>query len=292
MARPRRIEFAGAVYHLTSRGNARQPIYRDEDDRQAFVALLGEVLRRFQWLCHAYCLMDNHYHLLVETRAPTLSLGMRQLNGVYTQRFNQRHGLVGHLFQGRFKAILVERESHLLELCRYVVLNPVRARVVDDPGQWPWSSYRAMGGQAPTPGWLTTDWVLRQFGATRRIAQQRYRQFVLAGRQAPAPWHALKGQIFLGSDAFCQHFVQEEGLQEIPRVQRQPVRPPLKAIFGTTDGDRTEQVGLAYRTYGYRLGEIARHLGVHYATVSRWLRAMEKQVASTPASQAILDCKT
>jgi putative transposase len=137
VARPLRIEFPGALYHVTSRGNAREAIVRDDADRQMWLAVLGEVLSRGHWLCHAYCLMDNHYHLLVETPEADLSYGMRQLNGVYTQRFNRQHGRVGHVFQGRFKAILVERDSYLLELSRYIVLNPVRARMVTHPKRYP-----------------------------------------------------------------------------------------------------------------------------------------------------------
>jgi len=127
MARPLRIELAGALYHVTSRGDERRPIFFEDGDRSAFLAVLGEVIARFGWLCHAYCLMTNHYHLLVETPHANLSQGMRQLNGVYTQYVNRSHRRVGHLFQGRFKGILVEKESYLLELARYVVLNPVRA---------------------------------------------------------------------------------------------------------------------------------------------------------------------
>jgi putative transposase len=134
MARPLRLEFPHAVYHLTGRGNARQRIVVDDEDRRRFLTTLAHVIDRYGWLCHAYCLMDNHYHLLIETPRPTLSRGMRQLNGVYTQAFNRWHHRVGHLFQGRFKAILVEKETHLLELCRYVVLNPVRAKLVAHPG--------------------------------------------------------------------------------------------------------------------------------------------------------------
>ncbi len=127
MARPLRLEFPGAVYHVTSRGNARQAIFLDKDDRESFLGVLASVVARFNWLCHAYCLMETHCHVMVETLEGNLSWGMRQLNGVYTQVFNRRHTRVGHLFQGRYKAILVEKEAHLLELCRYVVLNPVRA---------------------------------------------------------------------------------------------------------------------------------------------------------------------
>ena len=127
MTRPLRLEFPGALYHVTARGNARQGIYLDDQDRHLFLSVLSEVVGRFAWICHAYCLMDNHYHLLIETPQANLSLGMRQLNGVYTQRLNRRHARAGHVFQGRFKAILVERDAYLLKLARYIVLNPLRA---------------------------------------------------------------------------------------------------------------------------------------------------------------------
>ncbi len=126
MSRPLRLEYAGALYHVTSRGNERKPIYLEDDDFELFLECLAGVCERFNWVIHSYCLMTNHYHLLVETPDGNLSKGMRQLNGVFTQDFNRRHKRVGHLFQGRYKAILVDKESYLLELCRYIVLNPVR----------------------------------------------------------------------------------------------------------------------------------------------------------------------
>src|SRR4030043_1793691 len=143
MSRPLRIQYAGAVYHITSRGNARKAIFKDDRDRKVFLNIVEEVKDRYHWLCHTYCLMNNHYHLLVETPDGNLSEGMRQLNGVYTQVFNRRHRRAGHLFQGRYKAILVQKDSHLLEVSRYVVLNPVRAGTVERPDQWKWSSYLA-----------------------------------------------------------------------------------------------------------------------------------------------------
>jgi putative transposase len=180
MARPLRIEFAGALYHVTSRGDRREDIYADDTDRDTWLAVLDEVCHRFNWAVHAYCLMSNHYHLPLETPEGNLSAGMRQLNGVYTQRANQRHGKVGHVFQGRYKAVLVEREAHLLELARYVVLNPVRARIVREAGAWPWSSYRAMVGRVPAPPWLEVDGLLAQLarssgspGRPRRVSIAR-----------------------------------------------------------------------------------------------------------------------
>jgi REP element-mobilizing transposase RayT len=151
MARPLRLEFPGAVYHLTSRGNARQKIFFTDADRELFLSTLSGVVRRYHWICHAYCLMANHYHLLIETPKANLSIGMRQLNGIYTQSFNRRHHRVGHLFQGRFKAIVVEKEAHLLELCRYVVLNPVRVKGGASARSWKWSSYRATAGRSSVP---------------------------------------------------------------------------------------------------------------------------------------------
>ncbi len=275
MARPLRLEFPHAVYHVTSRGNARQKIVRGDSDRQAFLSALAQVVDRFDWRCYAYCLMDNHYHLLIETPKPNLSLGMRQLNGPYTQAFNRRHRRVGHLFQGRFKAILVEKEAYLLELCRYVVLNPVRAKLVRHPKRWKWSSYRATAGQATVPEFLTVDWVWEQFGVRRPTAQQRYQDFVRMGMGDESPWEELRGQMYLGSDTFVARHQPARLIKEISRRQTLAYRPSLKELFARK-GSRGSHIAKAYRQYGYRLREMAEHLGVHYSTVSRHLRHAEE----------------
>ena len=277
MARPLRIEYPGAIYHITSRGNARQPIYKDDKDRETFLELLGSVVKRYRWLCHAYCLMGNHYHLLIETPDGNLSQGMRQLNGIYTQHFNRRHGRVGHVFQGRFKAIVVDRDSYLLELCRYVVLNPLRAGVVGSPGRYKWSSYRATAGIVRSPSFLTTDWVLSEFGRIRRKAQDRYKEFVKEGIKKPSPWENLRGQILLGDDKFVVRLepylkdVQE--VREVPRVQRFVNRPLLEELFrdikGKSKSIRNKMIREVHLSYGYMLVEIARVAGLHYTTVSR-----------------------
>lgn len=275
MARPLRIEFPGAVYHVTSRGNARQDIVADDRDRTQWLTLLAHVVDRYGWRCYAYCLMDNHYHLLIETPQPNLSLGMRQLNGRYTQAYNRRHQRVGHLFQGRFTAILVEKEAHLLELCRYVVLNPVRARAVAHPRHWPWSSYRATVGETSAPAWLTTDWILGQFAQRVGPAQAKYRAFVAEGRGGPRPWEQVTGQIYLGSEAFVARHQPNRLIRDIPRRQTQAQRPSLRTLF-ERKGTPARLIHTAYRHYGYRLAEIADHLSVHPATVSRRLKQAEE----------------
>ena len=203
MARPLRLEFAGALYHVTSRGDRREDIYRDDDDRRTWLSVLDTVCERFNWVVHAYCQMSNHYHLVVETPDANLSRGMRQLNGLYTQGYNRRHGLVGHLFQGRYKAILVQKEGYLLELSRYVVLNPVRAHIVEDPAEWPWSSLRAALGGCEVPAWLDTDWLLSHFAPQRQRARRAFMRFVMDGVGRPSPLEHVQHQILLGDPAFA-----------------------------------------------------------------------------------------
>ena len=188
MARPLRIEFPGALYHLTARGNARREIFLEDGDRWMFLSILADLVKRGNWICHGFCLMDNHYHLLIETPDGNLSEGMRQLNGIYTQKFNRNHAKVGHVFQGRFKSIVVDKDAYLLELCRYIVLNPVRAGMVEHPKDYLWSSYRATAGLTKKPDFLTSDWILAQFGDDRKRAKKEYRKFVLAGISEESPW--------------------------------------------------------------------------------------------------------
>ncbi|HEY4485197.1 MAG TPA: transposase [Nitrospiria bacterium] len=277
MARPLRVEYAGALYHVTSRGNARKPIFKDEEDRKTFLRLLDRVNQRFHWLCHAYCLMDNHYHLVIETPEGNLAKGMRQINGVYTQAFNRRHRRVGHLFQGRYKAILVERESYLLEVCRYVVLNPVRAKAIGKPEAWRWSSYRGTGGLEKPQACLTTDWILGQLGTGRTEAARRYREFVREGMGKPSIWNQVRGQSLLGADGFVEevgrYLKKHESVREIPRRQRYLHRPRLAEMFnGEVRVDRRkrdEKIIKAVDAYGYSQKEVADYLEMHYSTISR-----------------------
>ncbi len=272
MARPLRVEFPGALYHVTARGDKRAAIYLDDDDREQFLSLLGDVCRRFNWIIHAYCLMDNHYHLLVETPEGNLSLGMRQLNGVYTQRFNRKHNQVGHVFQGRFKSIIVEKDAYLLELARYIVLNPVRARMVRTVLQWPWSSYRATIGKSTPRGGLSTDWLLAGFGKRKSLAIEKYKAFVSTGKNQPSPWPALTNQVFLGSD----HFVNEvkaqieddKDLSEISFAQKKPIAKPLN-YYAKHYQNRDEAICAAFESGGYSMKQIGEYFELHYSTISR-----------------------
>ncbi len=273
MARPLRIEYPGALYHVTSRGDRRDWIYLDDEDRQGFLGLLGEVVETFNWAVHAYCLMGNHYHLLVETPEANLGRGMRQLNGVYTQRFNRRHARVGHVFQGRYKAILVEKDAYLLELARYIVLNPVRAGLTEEAGEWPWSSYRATAGLDPRPQWLSVDWIRAAFSPRPEAAGAAYQQFVAEGVGQGGPWEQLTGQVYLGSEAFVREVAEKgvaESSDEVPRAQRRPAPPALADLAEAHPRD--EAVARAYASGGYTLREIGEHFGLHYSHVSRIAR--------------------
>ena len=221
--------------------------------------------------------MDNHFHLVVETPEGNLSKAMRQLNGVYTQAFNRRHQRVGHVLQGRFKAMLVDRDSYLLELCRYVVLNPVRAKTTRKADTYPWSSYRATAGLVPSPPYLAIDWLLSQFGRQRAAAQRKYQAFVSEGIGHGSPWDEVRGQVLLGSERFVERLApglyEKRLLKEVPRRQRFAARPtlgqPLGAKIRTNRMRRNEAIRRAHLDHGYSLSEIGRAVGLHYATISR-----------------------
>lgn len=282
MSRPLRLELAGGLYHITSRGNRREDIYLDDTDRNKWLDLLGHVCHRYNWRCHAYCLMTNHYHIVVETVEGNLSQGMRQLNGTYTQYFNHTHHRVGHVFQGRYKGILVDKDSYLLELARYVVLNPVRAHMVRDEQDWPWSSFCSMIGEQPTPEWLETDWLLSQFSGQKKRAIAKYKEFVKAGVEQSGIWEDLTQQIYLGDEFFLKEMQkamdEQADLSEIPRAQR---RPPARSLqyYKENYQDRKRGMLEAYRSGDYTMKEIAEDFNVHYSTVSRAIKKIESRNA-------------
>ncbi|MEK6209937.1 MAG: transposase [Pseudomonadota bacterium] len=235
MTRPLRLEFAGALYHLTARGDRQQPLFEDDDDRLVFLDLLAKEVLQQGWVLYAFCLMGNHYHLLLETPEPNLVQGMRRLNGVYTQAFNRRHNRVGPVLQGRYQSILVDKDTYLRELCRHVVLNPVRARMVAAVEHWHWSSYLPTAGRMPCPPWLDAPAVLGWFGEGA-AARRAYERFVAQGLKQPSPWETLKGQVYLGSEAF--HAQMKKRLsgktpKGVSRGQLNPVRRSAQAVLRT-----------------------------------------------------------
>lgn len=310
MARQLRLEFEGALYHLTARGNARQPIFQDDTDRRQFLALLGREILQQRWCCYAYCLMDNHYHLLVETPEANLSRGMRRLNASYTQRFNRRHKRVGHVLQGRFKSLLVEKESYLLELCRYLVLNPVRAAMVETAADWRWSSYRATVGDEPAPTWLDAAGVLALFAPEPTAARHAYRSFVQAGIGQPSPWSQVKGQIFLGSVAFLQRMeslIQGQGVANVPAAQTRPTRlrpdevlARVAAVYGVNARDMLTRIHteaycsaawLLRRSANEPLALVARRFGVSPSRISKIQRTVERTIPSPQRRRAMRECQ-
>lgn len=270
------VECAGAIYHVAAGGNRREMIFEDDSDRLVFLEMLSPVCREANWVCHAYCPMGNHYHLLLETRESNLGMGMRQLNGCYSQSFNRRHNRCGPVFQARYSAVLVEKQACLLELARYIVLNPVRARMVYTAEEWPWNSYRGTIGLQALPESVSTDWILASFGESRDKAIPCYKQFVQEGRGQPSPWEGLKNQVYLGSDAFMAQMVSkldgQEKLSEIPAVQKRRVAQPL-ADFESMAPNRNSAIAAAYASGAYNLKEIADHFGLHSSSVSRIVRS-------------------
>lgn len=272
MTRSLRIEYPGALYHITSRGNKQDNIYLSDKDRFLFLKIFSEVCFRCNWICYSYCLMTNHYHLLIETPLGNLSKGMQLLNGIYTQKFNLTHSRVGHLFQGRFKGILVEKENYLLELSRYIVLNPVRAKMVSSPVDWVWSSYHSTIGLLEKPSWLSTDFVLSLFNENSAIAMEKYKQFVQEGLMANAPWDDLKNQIYLGSESFVnatqKRIEQDKIMTYIPEPHYMPTKQSLN-VFEEKSTNRNECIRLAYSSGQFSLAEIGEYFGLHYSWISR-----------------------
>lgn len=219
--------------------------------------------------------MGNHYHVFIETPEGNLSQGMRQLNGVYAQEFNRLHSRVGHLFQGRFTAILVQKDAYLLELARYIVLNPVRAGLVSTVQDWPWSSYRATVGLAPPQEWLNTARVLSAFDNKRDRAARYFANFVSQGNEAPPVWGALKHQIYLGDDQFVRvtqaNISEHAKLNEIPRPQKRQAPKPMQE-YENMMGSRNDAIIAAHQSGGFSVKEIAEYFDLHYSTVSKIIK--------------------
>ena len=285
MARPIRIEFEGAAYHVIARGNAKQQIFLVERDYQRFFTILSKMTNRYKIICHAFCLMPNHYHLILETPNGNLSKGMKYLNGVYSQSFNQRHQRVGHLFQGRYTAILIEKDSYLLELSRYIVLNPLRAGLVDDPSNWPWSSYQSTAGLKPVPDHLVVDWILEMFDGKNPVSsRETYQQFVLDGVGLDIHPYVHP---FIGKPEFVSRISLEckkkKVSKEISKKERFAGRPDLQTLLSKIRNktERAEKIYEAYVNHGYTMKEISDVLNIHYVTASRDIERMEMSFCKT-----------
>ncbi|MCU0913930.1 MAG: transposase [Planctomycetes bacterium] len=303
MARPLRIEYAGALYHVMSRGNEQRPIVRDDVDRRRRLDWLRRTVETYGWRLHAFVLMDNHEHLFVETPEPNLSAGMQYLNGSYTSYFNRRMGRVGHLFQGRFKAHLVDEQGYFQAVSRYIHLNPVRASLVRCPGEYPWSSYPGYVRAAQAVPWATYERVLQDFGPGDEAARRRrYGQYVEAVAEEPhvSPFATAVEGLIVGSEDFVRRIKDLLGNRTrdkgMPILERLRPRPSLEAVAAVAkrcfeagaerwsvgrrskSGGRAAAAYLCRCRYGYRCTEIAAALGfASVSSVSRSVRDVEAQ---------------
>lgn len=302
MARPIRVEFPGAVYHVTARGNERRRTFRDDADRQQFLATLEQVAKEHGLRVHGYCLMPNHYHLLVETPRANLSRSIGWLQTTYTIRFNRRHRRSGHLFQGRFKAHLVEVDSYAMELLRYVHLNPVRSRDKQAPvprernvalRQYPWSSHRAYLGKSPAPSWLCTDW-LSFFGRRRSAGQKEYDRFVKDAFESAVedPWARLQGGLVLGSEAFVgrvRDWVGKKSGREEVRWVSQEENPHQRRgaaqALAVRQKKRCWEVWVRVVLGGERRSDVARSYG--YSGVSAITQILKRLPESAIGNRAV-----
>ena len=242
MSRPLRIEYPGACYHVTARGNGGQALFTNIEDAQKFLELFSLEVAQQGWLCHGYCLVENHYHLLIETPEPNLGRGMGRLNMRYSQWFGRRHHRQGHLFQGRYKAILFEKDRHLLELARHVVSNPVRVQAVNSADLWRWSSYAAFANGLDVPDWLTTTDVLSLLDVPGEAAPSAWCDYVADRPTNASPWDNLRGGHYLGGEEFLRGLkdrIDGQSLDQVPSAMADPLRPTadqiLSAVAQTVD---------------------------------------------------------
>jgi putative transposase len=266
MARQLRIEYPDALYHVTSRGNGRQDIFLTDDDRLAFLAYLGEAVKRFGWLVSAWVLMTNHFHLVIQTPNPNLSRGMQWLNGTYAAWFNQRHGRCGHLFQGRFHSVLIEKESYFAKVLRYVVLNPVRAKMVDRPEDYRWSSFRAMAGLDQVPEWLDIPSALEPFGGINADGWTTYRDFVEAGIPSDERlWDQVSNGIYLGTEEWMRAMRQivesKPRSSDFPATQRAVGRPKMADVVQAVAKAANVSIELLRSRHGKEWRRLAAWIG-------------------------------
>ncbi len=292
MARPLRIEYPGACYHITSRGNEQKGIFKSQRDREKFLEYLESATIRYGAVIHAYCLMSNHYHLLLETPEGNLSKIMRHINGAYTTYFNVKRKRAGHLLQGRYKAILVEADEYLVELSRYIHLNPVRVGLVEKPEQYPWSSYLSYMGHSKPLTWLRTGFIQSYFAKQVDDARKKYRTFVedRLGKEYESPLKKSIGTSILGSIAFVEEismaYLQGKEDRSIPALRQIASRPPLEAIMQEIQAEfaddeklaRRATMHLCHKYSGMRLREIGECFKVRDTAISEASRRFSREL--------------
>ena len=293
MARPLRINYPGAFYHVTSRGNERKAVFKSKRDREKFFEYLDSAAQRYDAVIHAFCLMNNHYHLLIETPTGNLPQIMRHINGAYTTYFNVKRARPGHLFQGRYKAILVEIDEYAKELSRYIHLNPVRAKMVKTPEEYEWSSYRFYIGETKPPKWLYRDFILGYFGNKVSIAQKEYRKFVsiLVSEKYDSPLDEVVGSTLLGSPGFIA-FIKDKFLsgkksdKDLPALKELVKKASMQEIFGEVESVLGKQPALArsvkmflcQRYTDEKLKDIGKHFGIGESGVSHASRRVNDKI--------------
>jgi REP element-mobilizing transposase RayT len=293
MARALRITFPGAFYHVTSRGNERKAVFKGKRDREKFLEYLESASRRYDALIHAYCLMDNHYHLLLETPSGNLPQIMRHINGAYTTYFNVKRNRAGHLFQGRYKSILVDIDEYAKELSRYIHLNPVRAKMVEIPEEYEWSSYRQYIGRQKSAKWLYRDFILGYFGQTVSTAQKEYQEFVtaLVHQKYDSPLAEVVGSTLLGSADFIAYIKDnfiftKKPDKDLPALKELAKKNSIQSIFEEVDlvllkdkvMARNVKMYLCQRYTGTKLKEIGSHFGIGESGVSQACRRVAQKI--------------
>jgi len=292
MSRPLRITYPGAFYHVTSRGNERKDIFKSKRDRERFLEYLESATQRYNAVIHVYCMMDNHYHLLLETPSGNLPQIMRHLNGAYTTYFNVKRKRSGHLFQGRYKAILVDIDEYAKELSRYIHLNPVRAKMVAIPEAYTWSSYQFYIGKQKSPEWLYIDFILSYFGKKVSIAQNNYQQFVteIISKKYDSPLDDVISSTLLGSPDFIA-FIKDKYLsgkepdKDIPalkelteKVSVQDIFDEVEFVFGKESVlARNVKMYLCQRYTGEKLKAIGKYFGISESGVSQASRRISQK---------------
>ncbi|MBI5115536.1 transposase [Candidatus Poribacteria bacterium] len=316
MARPLRIEYEGAVYHITARGNEKKAIFRDEADYETFLELLKQLPERFAVVIHGYVLMTNHYHILVETPQPNITRAMHYLNSTYTGYFNRVHRHAGHVLQGRYKAFLIQKDRYLLAVSRYIHLNPVRAGLVARPEAYKWSSYSQYLGRRRADGWLSRAWVLEQYSKDPAQARRLYRRFVEEGIQAPEnPFKSLVAGLVLGTEVFVEEIKKRLSIdrhRDVPQTRTlarnltyedilamvaEQVGGEEKAIIARGRRDvfaRGVCLYLLRTLTDMRNDEIGARFGISHSAVSKAVSNMKRQMAcdrKTKKSVAEIECK-